>query len=247
MHFISVRCKDGTSGQPIGEVEMADYDSRDGSFTVPGREGYGIPPGKYRIALVETLRREALDQLKKASKPKRGQQRITNDTNFLEAVVRRNDIALRSRLENLDQAHAGHGQADWMSGPLALVEACLLGLTPQQDVIRTHRDSQQESHRVSSRDHLEDDKFLDWSSGLFRLNGASKYCVQSALEPKALVSPGTAMAPRAASSMEIRTANAHDRDRIHGTLARQWNPVDASQGPTGPKYLDACAAQGHGN
>ena len=65
--------KDGTSGQPIGDVEMADYDSNDGSFTVPGREGNGIPPGKYRIALVETLRREALDQLKKTSKPKRGQ------------------------------------------------------------------------------------------------------------------------------------------------------------------------------
>lgn len=64
--------KDGTSGRPIGEVEMADYDSNNGTFTVPGREGYGIPPGKYRIALVETLRREALDQLKKASKPKAG-------------------------------------------------------------------------------------------------------------------------------------------------------------------------------
>ena len=76
--------KDGSSGQPIGEVEMADYNSNDGSFTVPGARGYGIPPGKYRIALVETPRREALDQLKKASKPKRGQQRITNDTNFLE-------------------------------------------------------------------------------------------------------------------------------------------------------------------
>lgn len=76
--------KDGASGQPSGEAEMADYDSTDGSFTVPGREGYGIAPGKYRIALVETLRREALDQLKKASKPKRGQTRITDDTNFLE-------------------------------------------------------------------------------------------------------------------------------------------------------------------
>jgi hypothetical protein len=77
--------KDGTSGQPIGDVELADYDARDGRFKVPGREGYGIPPGKYRIALVETLRREELDKLKKASKPKRGQKRITDDTNFLDA------------------------------------------------------------------------------------------------------------------------------------------------------------------
>ena len=87
---------DGTSGNPAGDVEMADYDARDGSFTVPGREGYGIPPGKYRIAVVETLRREALDQLKKASKPKRGQKRIDNDTNFLEASFGENDIALCS-------------------------------------------------------------------------------------------------------------------------------------------------------
>jgi hypothetical protein len=33
----------------------------------------------------ETRRREARDQLKNASKPKRGQKRINNDTNFLEA------------------------------------------------------------------------------------------------------------------------------------------------------------------
>jgi hypothetical protein len=38
-----------------------------------------------RIAVVETLRREALDKLKKASKPKRGQISINEDTNFLEA------------------------------------------------------------------------------------------------------------------------------------------------------------------
>jgi hypothetical protein len=76
---------DGTSGNPAGDAEMADYDSRDGSFTVPGREGSGIPPGKYRIAVVETLRREALDELKKTSKPKRGEKRITDDTNLLEA------------------------------------------------------------------------------------------------------------------------------------------------------------------
>ncbi len=76
--------KDGTAGQPIGEVELADYDARDGSFKVPGREGSGIPPGKYRVALVETLLREELDKLKKAAKPKRGQKRITDDTNFLE-------------------------------------------------------------------------------------------------------------------------------------------------------------------
>jgi hypothetical protein len=76
---------DGASGKPSGDVVMADYDARDGTFTVPGREGYGILPGNYRIAVVETLRREALDKLKNASKPARGQKRMNNDTNFLEA------------------------------------------------------------------------------------------------------------------------------------------------------------------
>ena len=73
------------SAPPTGDVEMADYDPRHGSFTVPGREGNGIPPGKYRIAIVETLRREALDKLKEASKSNRGQTPIRDDTNFLEA------------------------------------------------------------------------------------------------------------------------------------------------------------------
>jgi hypothetical protein len=75
------------SATPTGDVEMADYDPRDGSFTVPGREGNGIRPGKYRIAVVETIRREALDKLKETSKPKnRGQQNvIRDDTNLLEA------------------------------------------------------------------------------------------------------------------------------------------------------------------
>lgn len=77
---------DGTSGGPSGEVEMADYDSKDGTFTVPGLEGYGIRPGKYRIAVVESLRRETRDQLKKSAKPKRGQKRIDNDTNFLDST-----------------------------------------------------------------------------------------------------------------------------------------------------------------
>ena len=77
-------------GRDVGQAEPATWKwritiRRDGSFTVPGREGYGIPPGKYRIAVVETLRREELDKLKKASKPKAGQKRIDNDTNFLEA------------------------------------------------------------------------------------------------------------------------------------------------------------------
>src|SRR5581483_1216377 len=33
----------------------------DGTFVVPGREGRGIPPGSYRVAIVQTRTREALN------------------------------------------------------------------------------------------------------------------------------------------------------------------------------------------
>ena len=72
-------------GKPAADIEMANYDARDGSFTVPGREGYGIAPGKYRIAIVETLRRDALNESKNSSKPKGNQKRFDHDTNFLES------------------------------------------------------------------------------------------------------------------------------------------------------------------
>jgi hypothetical protein len=83
LYFYAMK-DDGTSGDLTGDVEMADYNSKDGSFTVPGSEGYGIRPGKYRIAVVETLRREERDQLKKPEKRKLGERPIDNDTNLLE-------------------------------------------------------------------------------------------------------------------------------------------------------------------
>ena len=84
LHFHQLA--DGTSDKPTGFVELADYDARDGSFTVPGREGNGIPPGKYRIALVETYLRETFDQIKKASKPHRGQKPLDKEVNLLESA-----------------------------------------------------------------------------------------------------------------------------------------------------------------
>jgi hypothetical protein len=81
--------KSETPGNTATEIEMADYDPRDGSFTVPGREGNGITPGKYRIAVIETLRREEFDKVKKTA-PKRQrrqehEKRADKETNFLEA------------------------------------------------------------------------------------------------------------------------------------------------------------------
>ncbi len=53
---------------------------------MPGREGYGIPPGKYRIAVVETLRREARDAVEEVREAEaRENSAFDNDTNFLES------------------------------------------------------------------------------------------------------------------------------------------------------------------
>jgi hypothetical protein len=85
---------DGTSGKTTGEVEVADYDSRDGSFTVPGREGYGIPTGRYRIAVIETYRRETVDKLNSSSSGKlkgnRAPKRSDDENNLLEATFGEN-------------------------------------------------------------------------------------------------------------------------------------------------------------
>jgi hypothetical protein len=48
------------SGQalPAQEPFRSYYDPNDGSFVVPGPEGYGIPPGKYRISIFQGLTRD---------------------------------------------------------------------------------------------------------------------------------------------------------------------------------------------
>ena len=86
VYFYQIKAADGKTTS--GEAELAAYNAIDGSFTVPGREGYGIPKGTYRIAIAETMEREAFDKLKKSSpksKSKRGT-RIDDDTDYLEAT-----------------------------------------------------------------------------------------------------------------------------------------------------------------
>jgi hypothetical protein len=59
----------------------ADYNDDEGTFVVPGREGRGIPPGKYRVAVTQRMLREAFDAAKPKAKP--GQKPITRETDFL--------------------------------------------------------------------------------------------------------------------------------------------------------------------
>ena len=82
LYFIPM--DDGTPSSPARDTEMALYNESDGTFTVPGRDGLGIIPGKYRISLSETLLRETLDQILKSPKPTINGKKPTRDTNLLE-------------------------------------------------------------------------------------------------------------------------------------------------------------------
>jgi hypothetical protein len=79
--FVALEVKD-QAGKTVGTNEpyQADYDPADGSFSVAGKEGKGIPPGRYRIAVTQKMKREAFDAAN--PKPKRkGPNRETDTLN----------------------------------------------------------------------------------------------------------------------------------------------------------------------
>ncbi len=61
-----------------GHVYAANLNREDGTFTVPGPEGYGVPKGRYRIEVVENPRAGSL-----TGKEKVGRKRIGDDHDFL--------------------------------------------------------------------------------------------------------------------------------------------------------------------
>jgi hypothetical protein len=69
MTFYAMEVIDET-GKKLTNAEpyLADLNPEDGTFSVPGAEGKGIPPGKYRVAISQRLTRDAVE---KASKAKR--------------------------------------------------------------------------------------------------------------------------------------------------------------------------------
>lgn len=78
--------------QPIaneeGEVEVGGYSAvvhEDGSFTVPGPKGKGLPPGKYRITLQHLDPRTQQDVLKHRFSP--ASSRITREVTNPEAEL----------------------------------------------------------------------------------------------------------------------------------------------------------------
>jgi hypothetical protein len=66
---------------PSSEPFDADYNDDEGTFFVPGRQGRGIPRGKYRVAVTQRMLREAFDAARPKAKP--GEKEITRETDFL--------------------------------------------------------------------------------------------------------------------------------------------------------------------
>jgi hypothetical protein len=77
---------DGSKPGASADLEMADLNESDGRFTVPGVEGRGIRPGKYRIAVIETYRRETVDKINGSGKPKKGSPRLNDEKNLLDST-----------------------------------------------------------------------------------------------------------------------------------------------------------------
>jgi hypothetical protein len=69
--FIGLEIQD-VSGKALSSSEpfWAEVDQTNGTFSVPGPDGRGIPPGKYRVAVTQKLTREAFNAAN--PKPKKG-------------------------------------------------------------------------------------------------------------------------------------------------------------------------------
>ena len=65
--FVGLETKD-ESGKalPSGEPYWAELDQANGTFSVPGPERQGIPPGKYRVAVTRKMERVAFDKAPKS-------------------------------------------------------------------------------------------------------------------------------------------------------------------------------------
>jgi hypothetical protein len=68
--FIALEVQDPSRKTGAGDAYQAEYDPAKGSFSVPGLERQGIPPGKYRVAVTQKFTREAFDAAKEKIKKK---------------------------------------------------------------------------------------------------------------------------------------------------------------------------------
>jgi hypothetical protein len=80
--LVAMETKDA-AGKPMppGDTYVANLDRKTGAFTVPGRDGWGVPPGKYRIAVTQKMSRETFDAV--AAKAKKGTKGLDRETDTL--------------------------------------------------------------------------------------------------------------------------------------------------------------------
>jgi len=93
---------DGARTIPAGQAYMAVFKSEDGTFTVTGPDGQGIPPGKYRVSLTQELTREAVD--KKNENVKRDQKLFDRDTDMLKGQFGANSPIVREIKDSTEVA-----------------------------------------------------------------------------------------------------------------------------------------------
>jgi hypothetical protein len=86
LYVVDAKDASGTA-LPAQEPFQSYYDPKDGTFTVPGPDGHGIPPGKYRISIFQGLTREGES---KAHAEQKGSPRnappIDRETDFLKGA-----------------------------------------------------------------------------------------------------------------------------------------------------------------
>jgi hypothetical protein len=82
--FVPLEVKD-PSGKTVkgGDAYQADYDPASGTFTVPGPDRQGIPPGKYRVAVTQKMERTAFDAAKEKITDKAKKRAFTRETDML--------------------------------------------------------------------------------------------------------------------------------------------------------------------
>jgi hypothetical protein len=79
--LVAIEAKDAAGKVVKNEPYLATLGDDGESFTVPGREGYGIPPGKYRVAITQKMTREAFN----AAPPRtRAGKKVDRETDYLD-------------------------------------------------------------------------------------------------------------------------------------------------------------------
>ncbi len=76
--YLTEPTRDGDRTIPRGQSYTALFKAEDATFSVPGPDGRGIPPGKYTVTVAQKYKREAVD--KKNEKLDRNKKLFERDT-----------------------------------------------------------------------------------------------------------------------------------------------------------------------